>query len=430
MFDFKNFKIVSPKRTPKARAGWEGFFPYYAGYPEFFARELLGSAGLSKSSRVLDPWNGSGTTTFAASELMLNAIGVDINPVMVIVARARTLPSSEADSLVALGRELLAKADRSGISITSTDPLQSWFGPLTAGWLRSLERAITSSLISDHTRSTGEIHTISAFAATYYVALFALCRELASAYQTSNPTWLKVARKGQRKVSANRRQIADRFLALLSEMAGALALPTMRAKEVSAVDLLVADTAEGLNLQYKVDFVLTSPPYCTRIDYTAATRLQLAIVTPLLSIEKAELSRKMLGSIRVPVGEVMPDPEWGATCNAFIDAVKRHPSKASSGYYYKTHVDYFEKMNRSLCCIAKVIKRGGAAVLVLQDSYYKNVHNDLPTAISEMAAVHELKLRRREDFQLGKTLAGSHPHSKMYRKSFEAVESVLCFEKV
>jgi DNA methylase len=426
-FDFDKFKIVSPKRTRGELTGWEGFFPYYAGYPEVFAHELLQSADLPKSSRVLDPWNGSGTTTFAASKLMLNAIGVDINPVMAIVARARTLPPSEADSLASLSRELLAKAARDKISIAD-DPLENWFGPLTSNWIRSLERSITSSLVSNHTQATGEIHAISALAATYYVALFALCRELASKFQTSNPTWLKVPLQGQRRASSDRCKMADRFATLVENMAMALTPRNAKAADAPMVELLVADTAGSLNLRGKFDFVLTSPPYCTRIDYTAATRLQLAVLAPMLTIGKAELSQRMLGSIRVPTREIMPNPQWGATCNAFLNAVKDHPSKASSGYYYKTHVDYFEKMHRSLGNITSAMKAKGAAVLVVQDSYYKEVRNDLPLIITEMAAAHGLRLRRRQDFHLSKTLAGSHPHSKYYRKSFGAVEAVLCFE--
>ena len=429
MFDFSSFKITSPKRTQKLSTGWEGFFPYYAGYPEAFAKNLLSSAGLSTSSRIFDPWNGSGTTTFAASELMLNAIGVDVNPVMVIVARARTLPASEADSLVALGRELLDKAERREVIKSPLDPLASWFGPCTASWVRGLERSITSSLVSDHTQMAGEIHAISALAATYYVALFALCREVAAGYQTSNPTWLKVAKPGERRASAVRSQMAERFVTLVHEMSAALTTVKAKVREVAAVDLLVADTAEGFNLGGKVDFVLTSPPYCTRIDYTAATRLQLAVVAPLLTIEKADLSRKMLGSVRVPAGAISPRPQWGSTCNNFLRAVKQHSSKASSGYYYKTHLDYFDKMDRSLMNITTVMADKAPAIMVVQDSYYKDVHNDLPTAICEIAAARGLTLRRREDFKLSKTLAGSHPYSRTYRKSFDATEAVLCFER-
>ena len=329
-----------------------------------------------------------------------------------------------------LGRELLEKADRYDGLANSADALDSWFGPLTVEWIRRLERAISTTLVSDNTRTAGEIQLISALAATYYVALFALCRELAATYQSSNPTWLRVAKAGERRASADRRKMGERFNALVAGMASALTTQKGETKDVSSVDLLVADTAAGLKIQRPVDFVLTSPPYCTRIDYTAVTRLQLAVIEPLLTIEKSELSRSMLGSVRVPVGAVRQAEEWGPTCNAFLDAVRSHPSKASAGYYYKTHLDYFEKMDRSLRSISNVMKTEGAAVLVVQDSFYKDVHNPLPTIVGEIAAAHGLRLRRREDFHLSKTLAGSHPHSRSYRKTFEAVESVLCFEKI
>ena len=34
-------RILSPKHNKRLQTGWEGFFPYYAGFPELFARELL-----------------------------------------------------------------------------------------------------------------------------------------------------------------------------------------------------------------------------------------------------------------------------------------------------------------------------------------------------------------------------------------------------
>lgn len=39
-------RILSPKRDKRLQTGWEGFFPYYAGFPEMFVRELLQSAKL------------------------------------------------------------------------------------------------------------------------------------------------------------------------------------------------------------------------------------------------------------------------------------------------------------------------------------------------------------------------------------------------
>ena len=111
---FDALPILSPKRNRRLQNGWEGFFPYYAGYQESFARNILANAGLKDDAVVLDPWNGSGTTTFAAAQLGFSAIGLDLNPVMVIVSRARTLPFSEVDSLVPLAKDILKGAQKRG----------------------------------------------------------------------------------------------------------------------------------------------------------------------------------------------------------------------------------------------------------------------------------------------------------------------------
>jgi len=86
-------------------------------------------------------------------------------------------------------------------------------------------------------------------------------------------------------------------------------------------------------------------------------------------------------------------------------------------------------MSRSLSNLVKGLKRNGVAVLVVQDSFYKDQHNDLPTIICEMAEAQGLALARRKEFYLRRTMAGINPRARVYRASFDAVESVLCFGK-
>ncbi|QND75155.1 DNA methyltransferase [Tardiphaga robiniae] len=92
------FNVPSPKRRTSVES-FTKLFPYYAGFPESFVRAVLGSEAIKPGSLIYDPWNGSGTTTSVASEMGLPSIGIDINPVMVIVAKARLLPRSELFSL-------------------------------------------------------------------------------------------------------------------------------------------------------------------------------------------------------------------------------------------------------------------------------------------------------------------------------------------
>ena len=178
-----------------------------------------------------------------------------------------------------------------------------------------------------------------------------------------------------------------------------------------------------------VDLILTSPPYCTRIDYTAATRIELAVLAPLVQADPEELSRRMIGSTRVPTREIEISSTWGRQCHNFLEALYKHPSKASSGYYYRTHLDYFDKIARSIYNLTQTLKLKGQAILVVQDSHYKEIHNDLPLIVTEIGEAYGLKKGRRENFRMSRSMSGINPNTRLYRRSEGCSEAVLCFSK-
>jgi hypothetical protein len=354
---------------------------------------------------------------------------------MVVVARARLLAASEADSIEPLAADVIGDVRTGCKSFDAADPLNCWFTTETAQSIRAIEGSIRRHLVGKMTitRSGTKLDRISGMAATFYIALFSICRALVKPFQSSNPTWLRRPKQGEVKVEATLAFIAQRLADNLRSMAAALATESAQSNflvsergvwEVSHADSTSADLAAE-----SVDLILTSPPYCTRIDYTAATRIELAILSPLLGSSSEDLGRHMIGSTRVPEHTITPLADWGATCNTFLEALGKHPSKASSGYYYLTHLDYFSKMSQSLSNLVKWLKRGGIAILVVQDSFYKDQHNDLPTIIGEMAEAQGLALARRQKFPLRRTMAGINPRARVYRASSGAVESVLCFRK-
>ena len=236
--------ILSPKRDKGLQTGWEGFFPYYAGFPELFARELLQSAKLPRGAVILDPWNGSGTTTYVASGLGLTSIGIDLNPVMIIVARARLLPPSEADHLRPLAATILSHAHSAPPTLNSNDALLGWFEPATAAFIRGIEQNIRRSLIGSMTKSPDGIHLdkISGTAATLYVALFAACRKLVAPFRSSNPTWLRVPKETEARLAPPQITVARFFADNMRGMSAALATKL-------DADLLIADTPAGRGVQ-------------------------------------------------------------------------------------------------------------------------------------------------------------------------------------
>lgn len=429
-------QILSPKRNKRLQTGWEGFFPYYAGYPELFARELLQSANLPRHAVVLDPWNGSGTTTYTASALGLSSIGIDLNPVMIVVARARLLPPSEADHLRPLAATILSHTRAQPPTLALDDPLRGWFDLATASFIRGLEQNIRRSLVGSMTKSPDGVHLdrISGTAATLYVALFAACRRLVAPFKSSNPTWLRAPKAAEARITASPAAIARLFGGNVRGMADALGAKRDADQLVDDLPRLgdcrinLSNTTTMELVPASVDFVLTSPPYCTRIDYTAATRIELAVLGPLLSSGARALGRQMIGSTLAPQAPIEVDEAWGATCLQFLHALHAHPSKASRGYYYRTHLDYFDKMSRSMARLTQALKPGGRAVLVVQDSYYKNIHNDLPKMIEEIGVHHGLQLTQTSAFHL-KSMSDINPGRRSYARPSGATESVLCFSK-
>ena len=124
-----------------------------------------------------------------------------------------------------------------------------------------------------------------------------------------------------------------------------------------------------------------------------------------------------------------PEPrrEWGRTCLELLDAIQHHRSKASRSYYLKTHLQYFDDLYRSLGEISRCLRDSGHCVLVVQDSFYKEIHNDLPTIVVEMSRDFGWSLHVRRDFPVARSMAGVNPAVGRYRDNMCTTESVLWF---
>jgi SAM-dependent methyltransferase len=406
------------------------WYRYYAGFSERFARSALKSARLGDGDWVLDPWNGSGTTTATATELGINVRGYDLNPVMAVVAKARCLDAADYSSLSPLASALLQKSTKS-FDPSDNDPLSAWFRPQSIASIRAIEAAIQKMFIDERghrsIRDRG-VDDFSDLAAFFYVGMFRMLRELLRSFATSNPTWIKRANSSRsllRPAGSTIRKIFERHL---FEMFPSLANEvSSRARNIRTIRVA---SSEKLPLgDDSIDHVIASPPYCTRIDYAVSTSPELAFLGYDLDSEFDALRRQLIGTSTVPADMPSVPSDLGPTCTRFLGALSRHTSKASSTYYYKNHVQYFQSIGNSISEISRVLKPSGKCVLVVQDSYYKDLHNDLPSIFIEMAELRDLELRDRSDFAVSRTMAGIHPGANEYRSKFSATESVLVFER-
>lgn len=428
MFDIDNPKAYADTSNVSERQ----MFPYYAGYSRSFALNLLSSLALSPNVLVLDPWNGAGTTTAAATALGIRSVGQDINPVMVLVAKSTLISKANLCRLPHVAMEIVEAAASSAAILSSEhyDPLEGWLSPQSAAIVRAIEEVINCrafgnkgylSLLDPIT-----LENIDPTTAMLYVCLFTSLKKLLADFVASNPTWIKVPQLAERK-NIPLTTITSAFVEE-AEHATKRLIKTVVAENTVEAEVRLGNSERLAIADQTIDIVLASPPYCTRIDYAVATRVELAIIRS--SVKDFDtLRRSMMGTATVPRQPIAKNPKWGATCLKFLADSYDHTSVASKTYYYKSHTQYYQSLYASLGEIERVLKKGGGCFLVVQDSFYKDLLNPLCQIVTEMCENIGLRLSHEASFIAAKSMASLNPKAKKYRSDRRTVEKVLYFLK-
>jgi hypothetical protein len=400
----------------------DSWYRYYAGYSAGFVGQALRQAA-AVGGLVLDPWNGTGTTTVVAASKKLPAVGFDVNPALVVVARARLLGVGVWASIDPLGDDVVAHA--TWVEQVD-DPLRFWFAAEAAGWIRGLQQSVHRLLVDSGSASQPVYETssgMSTLAAFFYTVLFRTVRVLIAPCAGTNPTWWKRVDEADR-LDPSRGDIVDQFRKSAAELAAGL----HRDNYDGGVDVrVVLGDSRKLPLpDGTVNTVIGSPPYCTRIDYGVATRPELAVLGA--REEDLKVLRDVMVGTPTMTGEHGASEQWGPAAAAFLSGVAAHASKASGGYYSKYFRQYYAGMWTSLGELRRVMGDGATAVLVVQDNYYKDLHNDTAIILSEMAVARGFESVNRHDFPVIRNRASMNPRARQYRGKASAVESVLVLQ--
>ena len=417
----------SPKRNALPSSGdWYG---YYAGYADNFVADIV-AALPGHAEMVLDPWNGSGTTTAVATAASLSSRGFDLNPAAVIIAKARLLRSDVAGSIASLSDEILASVPDDPPQVEDSDLLLTWFAPTSASHIRALERRTFQLLVpvEENERAIACTDSFSALAALFYLALFRLSRTLIAPFLGSNPTWIRRAVPPRNRLRPSRDTIHTLFRRSTTALTTLAEASSQSYPESCCPCSVAVGTSADLPLESNsVDAVITSPPYCTRIDYVVATLPELAILG-LRPSDIKPLRDSMIGTPTIPNSDQESAfLSTSPTATALLARISSHESKASNGYYRKFFEGYLQGLDASLAEVGRVIRPASPVIFVVQDSYYKELHIDLASIISEIAEAHHLSRVADHNFEVvaRRNYATINPRSRVYRSSTPAIESVL-----
>ncbi len=423
----------SPKRGVNERGGLHAWLPYYAGFSEAFVEDVIDRLRLPAGSLVFDPMGGSGTTSCVAQRMRMQALTTDLNPVAVVISRAKDAALARPRELHNLVSRALQVVERLNPQPESDSPRSSPPSHLSHQLFRSalsILHASTTTRLSHAPR----LKTIAAYMgagrlsplAIMEASLLLYIRKAFSATRTKNPSWLKC---GSRNRQTNE-SFAEEWAHVTQSCVRDLVAYFGTFSPISCSLSMVGD-ARALRIpSSSVDAIITSPPYLTRIDYTAGTLPELHAMgfdsEPRSSLRALRV--RMMGTPCIRASHPVPDGRLGGRLLQLLEDIRTHQSYAAESYYWKTIVQYFNDAYAVIREVARVLRKGGHAAVVVQDTWFKDVYINLAEWYLHLAQRVALKGRIDRSEEVRRSLTAVNPYAHAYPKG-AVQEHVLILTK-
>jgi DNA modification methylase len=244
-----------PKKEPQGYA--HSLFQYPAMMVPEVQKQIIQLIKQNDDSvkEVLDPYVGAGTSITASMRCGLNATGQDINPLAILVSKAKTdLSWSEEKLLESFDNVVaLAIADKSLVVDINFPNRTKWFKLTVSRELSRLRRAIQKQ-------------PKKAIRQVLWVALAETIR-LTSNDRTST---YKLHARPKEEIQLRQlspievfKDVARNYVVDLAKYKETLKSEGLieNGKYIGKINILLSDTAEGINSDKKFDLIITSPPY-------------------------------------------------------------------------------------------------------------------------------------------------------------------------
>ncbi len=423
-----NLKTSPKRKKNNVMFGQSMWYNYYAGYSDEFVYKYLNKfATQFDCPKILDPWTGSGTTNLVANYLGYENFGFDINPAMVIISKAKQY------NVNLVNREFLSTVLNSNnlkqdIFITiEQDYLLTWFDEESVKLIRSFEYLIQIEVLRFKDAipiNLMDINTLTCDICFYYMALFHTVKSFTSNIMCSNPTWIKT-QNIQNKIKITENELLDEFFRYILN-----AKNNFTEIKESKSHIILSDSKAIDIPKNQINVVITSPPYCTRIDYAISTVIELAIIG---FSEHAinELRKTMLGTPKITYNYLEAENFImnSTTANKVLEKIKHHNSKAAKTYYYKTYFQYFYGMQLSIEQIDKVVEPNGIVIFVVQDSYFKNINVNLSKCVTEMFMHLGYRSIDKQSYLVSNNMRYINSNSRKYKGTTKTRERIIVLRK-
>ena len=359
-------------------------------------------------------------------------MGVDVNPALSVVARARLTPKSIADSLGSIAKSIASISECTTPNGREEDPLLVWLGPAATKEVRKLQRAVhvvtsaedglEAELRNGDEPALLRLPLITAF---FCSALFAAVRDLLRPFRASNPTWMVTPSSPHKRLRPRADAVRASFIARASYLSSRLSVTMADPNDLACIR---TGRASGVLSEERLfDACLTSPPYATRIDYIKGSMPELSVLglgpESIASLRRQTTGTPVVRGVNRNDGADMPE-----AFEELVARVARHESHGSANYYAPWLRNYLAEIHEVLKLLAARVRPTGRIALVVQDSYYKSLHINLQDLVTQSLAESGRCLIARHDFPVRHSMTHMNSRARSHLGSRQHRESLLVYE--
>lgn len=377
-------------------------FPH--SFTDDIVRALAEEWDLSSRDKILDPFAGAGTTIVAAKQLGIPAIGYDLSPMAALASRVK-VAIYDAEQLDSLWRRLERR-----IQVRQANGEAALYPDL-------VRRALPGQKLATFHGAKAAIADLDAPRIAKSFFSLALLRQIPT-YSNAVPTggWLSWR--------SNRRPIANMLTDLSTTVAEML--DDLRQSVGRKSCRWTARTADARRLPLddrSVTAVITSPPYPNRHDYTRVFGVELMF--GFLDWESTRALRYQMMHSHPEARPRRPSSNGYSEPRFITDAIRQVAQYDERERVVGMLRGYFVDLYLALHEVARTLKPGGKAALVVGNAQYDGVPIEVDKATLLLG--HQVGLRCTE-IRVVRERGNSAQQMKLHGR-VPARESVVLFTK-
>ena len=391
-------KLVSYQANKEVRE--HRWCKYREGYSAELNRYILDRNSV-KQGMVLDPFAGSGTTLFVASDRGLNAVGIELLPSSAEIIEVRqSIAGSDGRHLVKHLRRFLSRR-----SWQSEGPRSQF------SHVRITEGAFPNDTQRQLERYMSDAKRVPNPVVRRVLRFAAMCILESVSYTRKDGQFLRWDKRSGRRAGKNKFQkglihgFTEAIEAKLQEMIADLEANgshSSSSRSVGTIEFIPGSCLDELPRlpDATFDALITSPPYCNRYDYTRTYALELAFLgvgeDGIRSLRQKMLSCTVENREKQSLASQYQNEVYQKALEAFdsqrcLQAILRYldycrdAGQLNNAGIARMVRNYFWESCLLIFEAARVLKSGAPFVMVNDNVRYKGAHIPVDLILSDFA---------------------------------------------